>query len=220
MPAPANPIQIQHNGLSVIQQLQLLQLPANKKRKLLRKAGKAVQKNSRARIRQQKDLSGQTMEARKNKRKRKKMLRGLGKTMGVEADTRQAVVGWKNPVTGQIAKRQQEGLTQTASKQQLPRIPESTYQEPCSKGMARALIKHGFTIKRASGKGRKRPTQAWIKTNLTFGVAGAILRELLNKPQQSRWRIPLEARPFLGATNNEINQILDEQLQQLMQAMR
>ena len=74
MPAPANPIQIQHNGLSVIQQLQLLQLPANKKRKLLRKAGKAVQKNSRARIRQQKDLSGQTMEARKNKRKRKKML--------------------------------------------------------------------------------------------------------------------------------------------------
>ncbi|WP_163831870.1 virion morphogenesis protein [Spartinivicinus ruber] len=220
MPAPASPIRLQHNGLSAIQQLELLQLPANKKRKLLWKAGKAVQKNSRARIRQQKDLTGRSFKARKNKRKRKKMLRGLGRTLGVKANAQQAEVGWQNPLSGQIAKRQQEGLPQTMTKQQLPAIPRSTYDGACSKAMAKALIRAGYTIKRQRGSGRKRPTIAWITQHLTFGIAGAILRELLNKPQQSRWRIPLEARPFLGATNQEINQLLADQLQQLMHAMR
>ncbi|WP_163832243.1 virion morphogenesis protein [Spartinivicinus ruber] len=220
MAAPVNPIQVQHNGLSIRQQLAVLQLPPNKQRQLLWKAGKAVQKNSRQRIRLQKTLSGQGMAARKDRRNRKKMLRGLGRKMGVTADSRQAVIGWQNALTANIAKRQQEGLSQPVSKNDLPRISRATYDGPCTKGMARALIQHGFTIKRASGNGRKRPTQNWIKQHLTFGMAGAILRELLNKPQQSRWRIPLEARPFLGATDNEINQILDQQLHQLMQAMR
>lgn len=220
MPAPANPINIRHNGLSVREQFAVLQLSPSDKRKALLNAGKAVRKHSRQRIRQQKTLSGQSMAARKNRRKRKKMLRGLSRTMGVQANANQAVIGWRNPVTGAIAKRQQEGLSQTMTSRDLPKITRATYDEPCPKNIARALIRAGFTIKRKRGKGHKRPSLAWITEHLTFGMAGAILRELTDKPQQSRWRIPLAARPFLGATNDDMNQILDAQLRAFLQAMR
>ena len=189
-------------------QLNLLTLPANKRRRIMRGAGRKVRRDSKDRIKDQKDLSGKTWKARSNGRK-KKMLRKLGKNLQVKTSPNKAVVGFGNPLMGKIARAHQDGVTQTVHVKDLG--DKKDKDDPATSRQAKSLRRHGYKIRRSRGKGWKTPTVKWITQNLTIGKAGAILRDMAERRgdwQQIReWKIRLPVRSFLGQDLSEFKQL-------------
>lgn len=199
-------LRVDVNGqLNALQRLKLLRMPPAKRRRLLNLMGNQVRKSSRARIRQQKNINGQPWAPRKDGRR--KMLRGLGKDLRVYASDKSVSVTYANRLTGSIAKAQQEGITETfTAEQAAKKYGEPDYNAPATTKQARALKEQGFTVKRKTGKGRKKATQKWIKQNLTLGQAGAILRDMRDRESKKSWVIKLPPRAFLGASASDVKQ--------------
>ncbi|WP_325891102.1 virion morphogenesis protein [Grimontia sp. NTOU-MAR1] len=197
------------DALNGKEKLALLALPPKKRYWILKTLGRWEKANVRQRIRQQKDIHGKTLTARK--KGRKKMFRRLAK--GLEPYVRQGGqvldLTWRNRMVGRTAARHHTGQTQRMSARQLQRrFGKPDYDAPATKGMARTLRELGYSIPTKSGKGRKKPTLAWIQQNLTHGKAGAIIRELSGKPQQTQWDIPLDKRQILGSPQPDVNRQL------------
>ena len=184
-------------------QLDLLALDPRKKRRLLRGAGRKVRKQSRQRLREQKGLNGRKWQARSSGRK-VKMLRRLGRHLQVHTSSENAQVTFANKRVGQVARAHQEGVTQrmdAATAKQAYGKPD--YKGGASKSQAKALLENGYKIRRNKGKGWKRPSQKWIRENLTLGQAGLILRILRDSQAKKDWQIKLPQRSFLGQTEQE-----------------
>lgn len=83
--------------LAAQESLQLLALPAAKRRRLLNNAAKRLRTSNRKRMRNQRNVDGSPYAPRQDSSKRK-MLRGLGKGLQiVNLTADQAVLGWKRP---------------------------------------------------------------------------------------------------------------------------
>lgn len=96
----------------------LLMLPAAKRRKILHAMGKEYIKQGRINAKKQSSPSGQKWPKRKG-RSRKKMLRGLARTMGVSKLANSYVeVSWKNKRTAKVAAAHHLGHAETHTRAQ------------------------------------------------------------------------------------------------------
>lgn len=196
-------------NLSVKRRFDLIKLPAQKRKQLLRKIALEVRKNSRKRVRNQTDLMGRKWEGRKSG-KRQKMLRTLGKHLFVNADSKGATIGYKNQLLGRIANEHHSGINETVTAATMSaKHGKPDYNAPATRKQAKALREAGYKVRRKNGKGWKAPTLKWITTNLKVGQAGIVLRTLRDEEPKKSWVIPLPARTFLGVTEHEINDMVN-----------
>ena len=160
------------NNKKALKQLNLLTLNPNKRRRILRGAGRKVRRDSKKRLKDQRDLSGSAWQGRSNGRKNR-MLRKLGKHIQVHTSSNDAKVTFGNTRVGQIARAHQDGVTQrmTASK-------SIKTDGKATRKQAKALRKAGYKIRNKRGKGWKTPNLGWITENLTLGKATVVLRAL------------------------------------------
>ncbi|MCU1740036.1 MULTISPECIES: phage virion morphogenesis protein [unclassified Pseudomonas] len=200
-------------------QLQLLDLPATKRRRVLNTASKRLRTQDRKRIRDQRNLDG-TPYARRKSGGNRKMLRGLGKGLQVVGlNAQQAVLGWKSRRVSRVANEHQQGRSQTMAAARLRRWNKTPqYQDHATRPQARALLKAGYRVRQ--DKRWKRPTQAWVMENLKTGQAGLILSRLLGDPKKQSWKIDLPARIVLGANAQDVRDILQIVLAQTLNAPR
>jgi len=200
---------------SALKELDLLTLDANKRRRILRGAGRQVRRDTKARLKEQRGLSGTNWQGRSDGRK-KRMLRRLGKGIQVHTTPNNATVTFGNKRLGQIARVHQEGITLTKTAQQAVKIngvPD--YGALASRKQAKSLRDSCYKIRKKRGKSWKVPSLKWITENISVGQAGLILRILRgNKKAKSSWDVKLPARSFMGQNSNEQtelkNYMLDE----------
>ena len=197
-------------------ELKLLLLSPQKRRRIMRSAGRKVRRDSRKRVRNQKDLVGKTWQGRSNGKKTR-MLKKLGKHVQVHTTDTAAKVTFGNKRMGQIARAHQDGISQemTASE------AASKYGTPdkstmATREQAKALRAEGYKVRRNKGKGWKTPTLKYITDHLSWQQAGLVLRILRDKQSKKRWDIPLPERSFLGQNQTEYkalrNLVLNEAL--------
>lgn len=215
MPKP--PIQIditppQKAILSTLEQLEALSLPPNKRRRLTMNMTREVRRLSRINLKGQNTVDGSLMEPRK-RRKRRKMLLGLGKTMEVFSRSEtQGVVGWGNHLRASIAYRQQHGTSEhwTAAKaRKVYGVQNGT--KKATTAQAKALLKEGYKlrVRKSRGKGCRlvRVSRAWIRSNLSMRQAGLVLRLMRTGSRRGKqsWDVTPAARPFLGVKSSQAN---------------
>lgn len=203
--------------LPVKQQLQLLAMPPARKRWVLAKAGREVQKMTRANIRAQKDIYGKPFAKRSDKagahKQRLKLLRKMGKKLTQAATSRAVTVGFKG-IAGNIAAKHHFGdkkrVTAAGFKREMKQRERGKgyYDNPATKEQAGALVKQlGYKRPSASGK-PIRVSQRWIRNHMTIAQAGSIIsamREAQGLPERSNqsWVVETPARPFFGATETD-----------------
>ncbi|MGI1677567.1 MAG: phage virion morphogenesis protein [Cellvibrionaceae bacterium] len=206
-------------ALEAKKKIDILRLPPAKRRRLLLKLMQQTRKQSRERIKQQRDLNGKPFAPRKDNKNKRKMLRQLGKKLIIRTTPDKGTLKINNPVGGRIAKEQQDGITEVMTSQKMKRIHgKPDYDGPATRRQAKALREVGYKVKRKSGKGWKTPSLKWMTENLTLGQAGLITRLMRDEKSKTQWEIKLPSRAFLGATDEEvktmINTIYDETIKQ------
>lgn len=199
------------------EQLQLLALPAAKRRRLLNTATKRLRTQNRKRIRLQRNVDGTPYAPRRGSKKTK-MLRGLAKDLRVvNLSSEHAVLGWKSRLVSRIAREHQDGLRETMTPARLRRLGKTPdYDAPASRSQAKALIKAGYQIR--VNKRWKRPAISWVVANLNNGQAGLILAKLEVHPKKSSWHIDLPDRSVLGAQPQDVRDVLHTVLRQTLNA--
>lgn len=206
-------------SMGVQNRLKLLQMSAGRRRRLLSNLGRKVRVNSRKRLRTQTDLNGQAFQERSSK-SRKAMLRGLSKRMHVKASETEVEIGFTG-VAGIIARKQQDGISEIMTADKAARINGSTdYKAPCTRSQARSLRDAGYKVRRSSGKGWRRASMKEILATMTQGQAGLVLKTLRNQQSKKQWEIPLPARSFLGVTDRERTELVDDIFNALTQEKR
>ncbi len=205
--------------LAAKEKLQLLALPAAKRRRLLNTAAKRLRTSNRKRIRGQRNVDGSAYAPRRGKGKRP-LLAGLGKKLQVtRVNSDEAVLGWKGSRISRIASEHQAGKSETMTPARLRRQGKAPdYNAPASRQQARALLKAGYQVR--SGKRWKRPSLGWIVEHLKNGQAGLLLAQLEGQTKKASWKIALPARAVLGATAGEVREMLGTVLQQTLNAPR
>ncbi|NAW58492.1 MULTISPECIES: hypothetical protein [unclassified Vibrio] len=202
-----------------INTIKLMQLTPVKKRRVIRRVGKAVIRDAKQNIRQQTDIHGKAFAKRKG-RSKKKLLKNLARPLSdyVMAD-RVRVDYFKNRGAGNIAYEQQHGTAEDWTAAKLKKIRSKSkndsakhYQDPATRQQAKRLIDAGFTVVRKSGKGRKKPSVKWITDNLTQGQFGAIYRDLTGDKPKKTWKIQPPERAFLGMDNKAAQKRLAQEL--------
>lgn len=197
--------------------LKLAQLTPAKKKRVLRRVGRAVIRDAKQNIRKQQDTRGRAFTKRKG-RSRKKLLSRMARPLGEYVmNDRVRVDYFKNRGAGNIAYQQQHGESETWTADRLKKIRRKSesadqYKEPATRQQARRLIDEGFTVRRKSGKGRKKPSIKWITDNLTQGQFGAIYRELSGEKPKRSWKIKPPERAFLGMSDNEAQKLLANEI--------
>ena len=191
-------------------QIDVLKIPPLKRRTLLRSMGREVRRNSRKRVTRQQTLDGGNMAPRSERSGKKgKMLKGLGKRMLVATDSDSVTVKFRS---GKAAYQQQHGVTELFDPDKMARRDKKKPQHedkkdrPASRKQARRLLRLGYKIRRGQ-KGWKRPTIKWITNHIKVGQAGLLIRILSEEEAKKSWEATLPARPFLGATDQEVNQL-------------
>jgi len=191
-----------------MQRLESISTPATRK-KILRKIGRAVLKNSRKRTTQQKDLQGRAYKKHARYPKRK-MLKHLAraKFMNLISLTEQGVkIGFKNGIKRYRAEQNQFGAVShmTAAKAKAAVGGNDSGNKSASRRQAKALIESGFKVKRANGKGSTKPSIKWVTSNMKAGQAGAALRYL--RGAKASWDVVTPARSFLGIAEHEYDEL-------------
>lgn len=205
------------NNQTALKQLNLLTLNPNKRRRILRGAGRKVRRDSKARLKGQRDLSGSTWKARSNGRK-KRMLSKLGRNIQVHTSPNDAKVTFGNPRIGKIARAHQDGVSQKMTASQAARkYGTPDYDGQATRKQAKALRKAGYKVRKKRGKGWKTPSIGWITENLTLGKAAKTLRILRGeKKGKTSWDIDLPERSFLGQSQSEYKQLTNYMLDEAM----
>lgn len=205
--------------LTLAQQIKALGLPPAKRASFHRKLGREVIKSARARIKEQRTITGEKFKPRAGDKKGR-MLKKMARGSNIRAYTgpNKATVTWPNSLVGKIARAQQEGHTETYTAERMRREHgKPDYNAPATAEQAKALIKAGYKRyvgkyrsgkNKGKGKGR-RVSQAWIKENMTLGQAGLILRMFRDDGAQ-QWNVKIPARPFLGLSKNQTKQLGNE----------
>ena len=209
-------INVSVEGTAAIQQLLSTIGGATAMRRILQRTAKQVIDLSKQHTRDQIDSDGQRFKPHAKGRRRKMLTRLMRYLQLVELNDKQAVIGFKNPVHGQIAYKQQFGDSQQFSKSQFrngrspdPRNPSMRAENaanPATRSQARALLAAGYKIKR--GKGYRTPTLKWITQNLTIARASAILTAL--RGGHDSWTTVLPGRKPVGVSPSEFQTVYDQ----------
>lgn len=204
--------------LSVQRKLKLLQLPPAKRKRLLGQVVRKVRSGTRRRLREQRDLNGAKWEPRKDGRKQK-MLRKIGRKLVTSYDQNEGRVSYPGGVTSRIAREHQDGLDEVMTAERMRKIHgEPDYSAPATTAQAKALRAEGYKARKKSGKGYRNASIREIKETLTLGQAGIILRMMRDSDSKQSWVIPLPARAHLGATEKEINDMVNTVFDQTIRA--
>ncbi|MEY8240004.1 MAG: hypothetical protein RPT25_06640 [Cycloclasticus sp.] len=180
----------------------LYQLRAGQRSRLNKKLGRLVIRQSKKRIRNQKDLRGGSLA--KRAKGSKKVLKGMGKGLTVFAGPNKATVTYANGLTGSIAFQHHHGIPELWTAAKAKRLyGQPDYDKPATREQARSLKAVGFKIRAKKGR-TKSPSQKWIIDNLTIGQAGALIRKLGNTPSKQTWFVPVQKRQVLGADRQDI----------------
>lgn len=204
--------------LNVQRKLKLLQLPPAKRKRLLGQVVRKVRTASRGRLRSQHGLDGAKWEPRKDGRKQK-MLRKVGRSMKTYYQADSGKVTFDGTVIGRIAKAHQEGIPEVMTAERMRKIHgEPDYAGPATTAQAKALRAEGYKARKKSGKGYRNASIREIKDTLSLGQAGIILRLMRDSESKQQWVIPLPDRSFLGATENEISDMVNTVFDQTIRA--
>lgn len=219
--------------LALDQQLSLLKMPLSKRARLLKKVSNKILRDSRKRVQTQMDLGGTPFKRRWKKRSdRRKMLSRLMRQAAVlKNDGTTAKIGWRG-LAGFIAAKQQFGFSETMSAAKLP-AAGSARRGPATKRQAATLIALGYKVKTRTGESIdgqvktksavvRRPSLAWIMQNMTMGRAGAIIGSMREKAgirPHTTWNTVIPARAFLGATDVEVMQYIQDIFSDMTQEM-
>jgi phage virion morphogenesis protein len=217
--------------------LKFLMMSLPKRKRLLHKVAKKIERDSRKRVQTQTDLQGRPFQKRWKKRSdRRKMLSKLVKqTVITKNDGTSATIAFKGK-SGFIAAKQQFGDEQTFSADELrrktitgkKRTAENSARYAAqafrlaTKRQASELRALGFRIKDGSGKFRQ-ASKNWISSNLTVAQAGAIIRSMREKKgivPHDTWNTVLPARSFLGATDEEVAKYIKEIYEDITKEMQ
>jgi len=204
--------------LNVQRKLKLLQLPPAKRKRLMGQVARKVRSASRGRLRAQRGLDGAPWAPRKSGRKQK-MLRKVGRQMKTYYQPDSGKVAFDGTVIGRIARAHQDGIPEVMTADKMRRIHgQPDYSAAATTAQAKALRAEGYKARKKSGKGYRNASIREIKDTLTLGKAGIILRLMRDKPSKQRWVIPLPERSFLGATGQEINDMVNTVFDQTIRA--
>jgi hypothetical protein len=213
--------------LGVREQLALLSLPPQLRRRLLNNVSKRIRTMGRKRIRDQQNLDGSPFEARKGDGKgKKKMEAGLGKLLQVTALTPDsATLGWRNGLTSWVAAQQHNGASERRTAAQMRRwnrVPEGL---AATDKQAKRLRRLGFKVRQAGKKSLARPSVAWIQEHVNYAKAGLLIRILDDEQAESAgkqsWDITLPKRQFLGvSTDRDTSLLVNQVLQQILNSPR
>ncbi|CAI8979849.1 Virion morphogenesis protein [Pseudomonas sp. IT-P100] len=209
--------------LGVDEQLALLSLPPQLRRRLLNNVSKRVRTISRKRIREQRNLDGSPFEARKGDGKgKKKMEAGLGKLLQVTSvSPDSATLGWRNGLTSWVAAQQHNGASERRTAAQMRRwnrVPEGL---AATDKQAKRLRRLGLKVRQKGKKSLTRPSVAWIQEHVNYAKAGLLIRILSDEKAEGTgaqsWDITLPKRQFLGAgTEQETSQLVHQVLEQIL----
>lgn len=206
--------------------LALMDLPVPKRKRLLNNVSKRVRSLSRQRIRNQENVDGTPFAARKDTSKgKKKMEAGLGKLLEVtRLSPTEAELGWRNQLTRWVASQQHNGVSErrtAAQMRQWNKVPPGT---AATEKQAKRLRQLGFKVRQPGKKTASRPAVAWIQQHLNYARAGLLIRVLDTERTETSgaqsWEIKLPARQFLGASNSETSQLVNQVLQQILHSPR
>ena len=213
--------------LGAEEQLALLELPPQLRRRLLNNVTKRVRSLSRQRIRDQKNLDGSPFAPRKGSSKgKKKMEAGLGKLLEVtRVSSEEAELGWRNALTRWVATQQHNGVSErrtAAQMRQWNKVPEGL---AATEKQAKRLRRLGFKTRQAGKKTLTRPSVAWIQQHVNYAKAGLLIRILDDEQTESSgaqsWEITLPKRQFLGpGTESETSALVNLVLQQILNSPR
>ena len=213
--------------LGVREQLALLNLPPQLRRRLLNNVSKRIRTMGRKRQRDQQNLDGSPFEARKGDGKgKKKMEAGLGKLLQVTALTPDsATLGWRNGLTSWVAAQQHHGASERRTASQMRRwnrVPEGL---AATDKQAKRLRRLGFKVRQAGKKSLTRPSVAWIQEHVNYAKAGLLIRILSDEKAEGTgaqsWEITLPKRQFLGvSTDRDTSLLVNQVLQQILNSPR
>ena len=199
---------------------------AKERQKLARRMGGYVRTLSRQNIKRQRTVDGAAMTPAQKRRAARPMLMGLHSQMVVRAaeGNKGVTVSWENPLLAAIGFRHQEGIGENWSPGRARNVyGQPNYKARATRKQAKALLREGYRLMvPAKGGGRrpKRVTVQWIEEKMTLGQAGLILRLLRTgqtKGKQS-WRDTVPARPFLGVTPQQAEDLSRKLVKSLLAA--
>lgn len=213
--------------LGVREQLALLSLPPQLRRRLLNNVTKRVRTMSRKRVRDQQNLDGSPFEARKGSGKgKKKMEAGLAKLMVVtRVSADEAELGWKNALTRWVAAQQHHGVSERRTAAQMRRWNKTPPGLAATDKQAKRLRRLGFRVRQAGKKTLTRPSVAWIQEHVNYAKAGLLIRILDDERSESTgaqsWEITLPKRQFIGVnTDRDTSLLVNQVLQQILHSPR
>jgi len=213
--------------LGVREQLALLAMPPQLRRRLLNQVTKRVRTMSRKRQRAQQNLDGSAFAPRQGDGKgKKKMEAGLAKLMVVTRLTAdEAELGWKNALTRWVAAQQHNGVSERRTAAQMRRWNKTPPGLAASEKQAKRLRRLGFRVRQAGKKSLTRPSVAWIQEHVNYAKAGLLIRILDDQRSESSgaqsWEITLPKRQFIGAeTERETNLLINQVMQQILTSPR
>lgn len=213
--------------LGVREQLALLALPPQLRRRLLNQVTKRVRTMSRKRQRAQQNLDGSAFAPRQGDGKgKKKMEAGLAKLMVVTRLTAdEAELGWKNALTRWVAAQQHNGVSERRTAAQMRRWNKTPPGLAATEKQAKRLRRLGFRVRQAGKKSLTRPSVAWIQEHVNYAKAGLLIRILDDERSESSgaqsWEITLPKRQFIGVNSDrDTNLLINQVLQQILNSPR
>ena len=213
--------------LGVREQLALLAMPPQLRRRLLNQVTKRVRTMSRKRQRAQQNLDGSAFAPRQGDGKgKKKMEAGLAKLMVVTRLTAdEAELGWKNALTRWVAAQQHNGVSERRTAAQMRRWNKTPPGLAATEKQAKRLRRLGFRVRQAGKKSLTRPSVAWIQEHVNYAKAGLLIRILDEQRSESSgaqsWEITLPKRQFIGVNSDrDTNLLINQVLQQILNSPR
>lgn len=194
--------------LSVQKRFEMLKLPPRKRRQLLGGIGREIKRQSVRNLRGRHDVDGRPWEPRKRGEGRK-LLRRLHRQVQANFVTPDFVdIGFR----GAVAYQHHEGITQimTGTKVAAEARKRDHLEEPVTKKQAKDLRAEGFKLRVKGTKKWRKPSLKWIVENMKQKQAGLILRLLRGEQPKKSWITNVPARPFLGATQQQVNQFVEK----------
>lgn len=213
--------------LGVQEQLALLSLSPQLRRRLLNNVTKRVRSMSRHRIRAQQNVDGTPFAPRKGSAKgKKKMEAGLGKLLMVtRLNADEAELGWRNALTRWVASQQHNGVSERRTAAQMREWNKTAPGLAATEKQAKRLRRLGFKVRQEGKKSLTRPSVAWIQEHVNYAKAGLLIRILDDEKTESTgaqsWDITLPKRQFLGAsTQQDTGLLVNQVLQQILHSPR
>ncbi|MDD1792524.1 hypothetical protein LRP50_05200 [Enterovibrio sp. ZSDZ42] len=171
---------------------------------LLKDLGRWEIRNTRSRLKRQKDTRNTAFEKSKSGKDDVLTSFGTGMEPYVTNGAKDLNVTWKSKVKAQKAAVHQQGMTETVNakqhiKRQNKKFGEPDYKAGATDAQAEALRKLGYKIKQ-KGYGFNRLSKKNIKKRLTVGQAGLIIRMMRTGSRKGKqsWTVETPRRELLG----------------------